>query len=358
MGNRKLNKLLILLSALIIFSALSPFQLSYGQKLKTDSGLKYYLGSTIRTKKNAGYSGEEAIKVKDPHYGWNLGSFFINGYTRRTVDHNNNPVFLKNVGDKVALWYNLEQDINQLNKDSKIIIAEDIKGYDEFFELEKQDFGRGVLIIGYTDYQNKGKAPIVYTNFLESKVSLGKETVVDLFEEGDYIVALNYKIKKTPWEVKGKSIIPSYYDYKTSFRFSVRNGNAMVFLFDTSTEEELTNKAFTENGFFIDLANSHYLDVTIEKVVVIETSEGLGEDIRFNRPAKDRDKFTDEGIYTITAKNNYTNESTEKRIYVGDDNLLRAYLVTGLPLEEIQAQIDQGATINPDGTILLKLVEV
>lgn len=110
----------------------------------------------------------------------------------------------------------------------------------------------------------------------------------------------------------------------------------MVFPFDVLTGQELTNSVFTENGFYIDLANSRYLNIDIKRVILTEGVDGLVEDTRYNRPAADGEKFTEEGIYTITATNQYTNVKTEKKIYVGNNSLLKAHVVTGLSIEEIK----------------------
>ncbi len=136
-------------------------------------------------------------------------------------------------------------------------------------------------------------------------------------------------------------------------KFSVRNGNTMVFPFDAVTGEELTNSVFTENGFYIDLANSKYLNVDIKKEVLNEGVDGLIEDTRFNRPAKDGEKFTEEGIYTITVTNQYTNVVTEKKIYVGVNNVLKAHVVTGMPIAEIRNKIADGKTsIDKNGNLV------
>ena len=63
-------------------------------------------------------------------------------------------VFLKNLGDKVTLWFNLSQNINALNGNSKLTITNDSEGYDQYFETPKTDFDKGALIIRYTDYNN------------------------------------------------------------------------------------------------------------------------------------------------------------------------------------------------------------
>ena len=81
------------------------------------------LGDKVKVTTDSGFSQEKTLSKDDPHYGWNLGSFFVNGYTRETVDDRGNTVFLKNVGDKVTLWFTLEQDINALNGDPNLTIS-------------------------------------------------------------------------------------------------------------------------------------------------------------------------------------------------------------------------------------------
>ena len=172
----------------------------------------------------------------------------------------------------------------------------------------------------------------------------GADTRVQLFEEGDYEVALDY-------EVTEKELIPKTHHYRIFFKFSVRNANGMVFPFDISTGAELTNGSVTENGFKLDLAKSRYLDLNIKQEVWTEGADGLTTDIRLNEPAKDGDCYTDEGIYTITVKNKYTGAETTKKIYVGTNRILAAYANSGYSIAEIQRMVEQGATIYEDGSI-------
>lgn len=53
------------------------------------------LGTVTNTGKDNGYSGSNPLDIKDPHYGWKIGEFFVSGYTRQTKDDVGNPVFLK-----------------------------------------------------------------------------------------------------------------------------------------------------------------------------------------------------------------------------------------------------------------------
>lgn len=111
---------------------------------------------------------------------------FLNGYTREVIQADGSSVFLKNVGDKVTLWFNLEQDLDALNGDENLIINEDSNGYDNMFEIGQTDFGRGTLIISYRDYQGEVHDPVIYTNYLAANTRTGVDPRVQLFEEGDY----------------------------------------------------------------------------------------------------------------------------------------------------------------------------
>lgn len=313
------------------------------------NNLKFSLGEKSKVDAD-GYTEESKIEKDDVHYGWDLGDFFVSGYTSKTIDSNGNNVFLKNAGDKVTLWFNLSQDINKLNNQDGLSIGNDNDGYDEYFETPRTDFGKGTLIMRYTDHENVKHKSIIYKNYLVANASQGADTKVQLFEEGDYEVALDYVVKS---DSNLFGFIPKSDDnhYRIFFKFSVRNGNCMAFPMDLKTNAELTNTAIAENGFYLDLAKSRYLDVNMKREVLNEGANGLVEDVRFNRPAKDGDKYTEEGIYTITVKNKYTDQTTEKVIYVGNNNVLKAHVVTGLSVKDIQEQVNNGVKINDDGSL-------
>ena len=310
------------------------------------------LGSVVNTGNDNGYSKINDITIKDPHYGWEIGQFFVSGYTRDT-EINGTPVFLKNVGDQITLWFNLKQDINKLNGSDILSINDDTNGYDQYFQTPKTDMGRGTLIIRYTDERGVKHDPEIYTNYLEANAKTSADTVVKLFEEGDYEVALDYEIKKTPRVVAGVEIIPEYSSYRIFFSFSVRNGNCMVYPFDVKTGAELTNEAITENGFKLDMAKSRYLNIDVQRAVVTEGATGYVEDVRFNRPAKDGDQYTDEGIYTFSVKNLYTGESTTKKIYVGSTGFMRALSVNKITVEELNERVGQGGIVEVNGQITM-----
>lgn len=340
----KMRKFLVFfLLIAMLFSAFRPLPVTADS---SEGNRQFYLGTTVNTGKDNGFSGAKIIAQSDPHFGWNLGRFFVTGYTSNKTDDAGNPVFLKTVGDTVTLWFHLEQDILKLNGNENLVIHDDTNGYDQHFGVDKCGFGKGTLIIRHTDHQNLAAEPVVYTNYLSANAIQGVDTKVELFEEGDYEVALNYEIRET------HLFIPSYTNYRIFFRFSVRNGNCMVFPFDTATGAELNNTAITENGFYLDLAKSRYLDINIRREVLAEGAAGLTEDTRFNRPAREGEHYTQEGIYTITVRNRYTGEKTQKIIYVGTNDVLKAHVTTGLPISEITWQLSNGATVAPDGSII------
>lgn len=317
----------------------------------------YYLGSTVNAGTDDGYSKDGAPTEKDPHYGWSLGRFYVTGFTN--IQREGNKVtFLKTAGDDIKLKFRLDQEIDRLNGDEALTINDDSNGYDQRFGITKSDtgFGRGTLIIRQTDYQNNESAPQVFVNYLGG-VQKDAETDVSSFAEGDYEVALDYEIKKDARKTPGIgpipsiSILPEYSNYTIRFSFSVRNGNTMVFLLDSETGSELTNSSVTENGFTVDFAKSRYLDIFVKRSVLSDSGQEL-VDIRSNEPASDGKSYTDPGIYTITAVNPSTSQTTEKVIYVGNDPLLKCYAITGYSLEQIQDMLDQGATVAEDGSIV------
>ena len=307
------------------------------------------LGSKINTGKDNGYSGNVPIDKDDPHFGWDIGDFYINGYTIEKTSATQTPVFLKNVGDKVTLWFHLKQDINQLNGNKHLTINEDTNGYDQNFEIDQINFKHGTLIIQHTNAHGESEAPIIYTDYLAANARTGAYTKVQLFEEGDYVVSLNYEIKSMSGPLNQ---IASYTNYKIMFEFSIRNGNCMVFPFDNSTGAELADNSITENGFKLDMAKSKFLTIDVSRSTLVESAEGyLSEDVRFNRPAKDGEVYTDEGIYTFDVSNAYTGQHTTKTIFVGSNKYLRALSINGISIAELNNEIKNGSIIHENGTI-------
>lgn len=312
-----------------------------------DTNRIFYLGSKVKAADFDSYSGAETIEKSDPHYGWDLGKFFISGHTNTVKDTDGTVVIMKNVGDEITLWFKLEQNIDALNGDSKLSINADDNWYDREYETERTNSGRGVLIVKHTDYKNESRT-VLYTDYLASSASIGANTKVQIFEEGDYEVTLDYEIRED-------KLIDRYHHYRISFKFLIRNGNCMVYPLDVATGGELTNGALTEKGFTLDLAKSRYLNIVVKKEILTEGADGLIEDTRFNKIARDGEVFDDEGIYTITVKNLYSGaDPTVKKIYVGSNPLLKALVINPqYSLSDIKSMVSKGATISDQGIITI-----
>lgn len=304
---------------------------------------------------NEGYlKSNEITKDSDIHYGYRLGKFFIKGFSGKpNISDKNEPLLLKTVGDTIEFGFKLDQDIDRLNNDDKLSIVADDKGYDGNFKISKtkEGMGRGTLIVQHTNYQGIVTEPQVYPDYLVG-IKKGADTKLIPCEEGDYKVALDYTIKRAGFNAPFVGeVLPKVEHYKITVRFAIRNGNCMIFPMEIGTNKELTNKSITENGFYLDLANSHYLDTIVKKEMLKGDNSGLTTDVRYNRAATDGEKFEEEGVYTISVYNEFTRESTEKKICVGKNQLLKSNVVTGIPIEEINRQLLLGAKINKDGTI-------
>ena len=303
---------------------------------------KIYLGYEVqKTGLDNGYVGNKEIGRDDPHFGLSIGKFYVSGFTSAMSMDQSDFIFLKTVGDNLELHFELTEDIDMLGGDTFVTINSDDGGYDKYFGISPTYFGRGTLIVRHTDYQNNPGTPQVYTDYLSGKMSGDANTIVSINEEGDYEIALDYEITESYYVLGTKVTNSRNTDYRIFFRFSVRNGNCMVFPFDASTGEKLTNASATPNGFYLDLAYSRYLDIRVKRSLLVQQGSNYTEDVRFNRPASDGELYTQEGIYTITAANQYTGEQTVKTIYVGNGAQYIDYVSRGLSVEQILQALEQ-----------------
>lgn len=132
--------LAIILSIITIFSL---FTISVSAE---ETKGEYRLGELYNTGKDNGYSKRNSIGKDDPHYNWSMGDFFVTGFTRQVLD-GDTPVFLKNAGDKVTLWFDLQQDIKALNENKNLYVCEDTNGYEETYKVAKQNLKKEHLLL-------------------------------------------------------------------------------------------------------------------------------------------------------------------------------------------------------------------
>lgn len=313
--------------------------------------------NVVNTGKDNGFDIKQGkdLDKNDPHFGWKLGHFTVNGYTRETKETDGTIVFLKTVGDDTTLWFTLDQeDIFRLNNNDNLSISYDKNGYDKNYQVNQTNFKHGTLIVKYTDDEGNPHDPVIYTNFLEANTRTGADTKIQIYEEGEYEVALDYEIKNTPRKVGSVEVVPEYTNYKMTFKFSIRNGNTMVFPKDLKAPySELKDGQMTEEGFSVDLAKSKYLTIDIKRETVTVNDDGtISLDVRNNTVGKDNKEYTQEGKYTITVKNLYSNgEPTPKVIYVGTDKYLRALSKNKLSVDKLNDKILAGFTVEDDGTL-------
>jgi len=111
------------------------------------------------------------------------------------------------------LWFSLAQDIDCLNGNEQLSITEDKNGWDQHLGVAQQNFGRGMLIVKHTDYQNNTTIS-EYQNFLAANATTTADTKVEMFEEGDYEIALDCEIDKATMNVFGWEPLHSYTNYQ------------------------------------------------------------------------------------------------------------------------------------------------
>lgn len=289
------------------------------------------------------------LRADDVHRGNTVGYFYVDNYTKVILDEPiadpslSNPsdriqtyTILKNYGDKIALKYKKTSHIDAVG------------GFKDVWVCPYSDgCGHGYLKILFKDHTGSVKDEQYFYDFLAGEGFSEAGKTVYLCEEGDYDAKVEYLL-----EHEGM-IYNDTFRYVYHVKFQVRNGNCIIFPRDLKTNGELLNGGYTENGFKADFAGARYLDVNVKCTVFNEGVDGTVEDVRFNRPCKDGENFTEEGIYTITVSNRYTKETIEKKIYVGSNPLIKAHMSSGLPISRIRQLVKEGVvSISPDGTLI------
>ena len=318
----------------------------------------YYLnqsGKTVWTDHDSGFSGNRVMDKNNPHYGWDIGYFYLTGYTDIVCDpQDGSLVFLKNAEDELQLCFKMNPSIRNID-DFKASdgnswrVSDDTNGYDKYFQTlpgaKKEDqAGKGYLVIRETDYRNSVHKPAIYTNYLESVQKGTANSRVRSLAEGDYEVALDYEL------AKNIPVFGVFEDYRIFFSFKVRNSNCMVYLYDNVTGDEIANGASVhENGFRIDYKKSRYLTVNVKEIKLSKNSEVYVLDERLDRKAYDGKSYTNEALYVVTVENRYTGAvSDPKYISVGNNELLNIYAAYAgtLDINEIAQQLDDGAQVD------------
>lgn len=72
----------LLFSVVIAMMAISQ-PIAYAAEESNES--KHYLGTVVNAGHDTGFSENNAISENDPHFGWKLGEFYVNGLSYNTV---------------------------------------------------------------------------------------------------------------------------------------------------------------------------------------------------------------------------------------------------------------------------------
>ncbi|MGF3076524.1 hypothetical protein [Facklamia sp. P12955] len=313
----------------------------------------------VKIGRDTGYdiTKAELIDTKDPHFGWDLGYFTINGYTREAKQIEGKPVFLKTIGDDIKLWFTLNQDINRLDNNPVLSISEDTNGYDVAMGIKPTNFKHGTLIVKYTDDEGHSFDPVIYTDFLAANASTRANTRIQIYQEGDYEVTLNYEIINNPRKILSVDVLPSYTNYKINFAFSIRNGNTMAFPRDIESGAELKDGAYTDNGFTVDFTQSKYLTLDVVRKEITKNDDGsVSSSIRSNTVGNGKNTYDKPGIYELTVKNKYSDSApTTITIFVGKNRYIAALAKNQLSIEELNKKLLAGREVNENGDMVDKL---
>ena len=323
-----------LLSIMSVF-ALPAFATEGNTDNYSTNSNTYMFNETKTTADNNGYANPSALGAGDPLLGVNVLEIVIGNFSSTTI-FNGKRIFLKTSPDVPVLSINVNTDLGNLGGSGAYICSDSATVVSDYGYRGK--VGYGLLAIEHTDYT--GKTETFFTPDLFNVLKESGDIIPAFFgEEGLYRISVFFETEryvktvkdwKNPFYYKKKKVY-EYRNYRVDASYEIRNGNTMVYTFD-SAGNEISNGSVVTDGFYLDLANSHYLDVQIKKEVV-GNSGFLGEttDTRFNTIGVDKRFYDSEGLYTIVVSNPVTGASTTKKLLVaGQENstLMKAVATT------------------------------
>lgn len=332
--NKFKNLVVIVMAILSIMSvfALPAFAAEGSVDDYSTNNNTYTFNETKTTADNNGYANPSALDAGDPLLGVNVVDIEIGNFSSTTTIFNGTRVFLKTAPDVPVLSINVNADLGNLGASGAYVCSDSATVISDYGYRGK--VGYGLLAIEHTDYT--GKTETFFTPDLFNVLKENGDIIPAFFgEEGLYRISVFFETEryvktvkdwKNPFYYKKKKVY-EYRNYRVDASYEIRNGNTMVYTFD-SAGNEISNGSVVTDGFYLDLANSHYLDVQIKKEVV-GNSGFLGEttDTRFNTVGVDKRFYDSEGLYTIVVSNPITGASTTKMILVAglkDESLKKA----------------------------------
>ena len=346
---KKLKKLTSLtLSILFLILAAIPLT----AHADAQSGTRYVISDRLMTTQlDNGFSSPSALSVDDPLLGVNVVDIVITGFSA-VEKQNGSTVFLKSNPDVPSLSLELRTDLQNIGGTGAVISNDSITRVADCGYVG-DSIKTGLLWLEHVDARGQS-----HSYFLTDVFNTSQRTIEDALhntvwfgKEGDYTVGLYFETRRVvgqerswvnPFKYVWKDVY-GYNNYVLKASFSVVNANTMAFLFNEDGKE-LYNGDVTDS-FVIDLANNKNLSIYIKREIEV-TPNRLGEDtdVRFNTVAVEGRVYSAKGIYSITAKNKTTGQTTVKRILIADssDTELLQLAAASYPAEfyDVEERVD------------------
>lgn len=330
-NNKQKATLLAFLSAVILFLSsliLLPIKATTFAQAETTAietnGNSYSFSKLLSCSDRSGYTNPQSLSVGDPLVGVNVAEIRLENFSATTVKEGK-LYFLKTTPDIPVLSIVPLTDFNNLGGTGTWINEDGDTRIPDFGFIG--EIGYGWLGITHKDYQGKIQTVCV-SNVLRKTEDGISFTPAWFGEEGSYRIALCFEVKRQIgcekkwdwWPFKYHyDPIYSFTNYKIDTQFEIRNANAQVFAFDSKGNELLSGAV--SNQFTLDFANSRYLQINIKREIAVNSNELMeSSDVRFNSVGVDKRTYDTPGVWTITARNEVTGDSTTRRILVIDSN--------------------------------------
>ena len=205
----------LLLAAIILFTCMSKTIIGAAES----SEERYYIKTTtFDAGLDEGYAPRKPIKKDNPHYGWDIGRFYLTGFRSYTVI-DGVPVFYKYIEQSMYLHFQIEKDIERLDTKGLLSISDIYFGYDADFGIPYGSFKRGALFVQRTAHHTGEKDKVrEFYDFLGAMSNGFNTSFLQIDYNGIYDVALDYTIEESK---RKDSHDKQYWDFKVPFRFKV-----------------------------------------------------------------------------------------------------------------------------------------
>lgn len=309
--------MLLLLSMFLLPSTMT---IAKAETTSANNGNVYSYSQLMSCSDGSGYADAKPLPVGDPLIGVQVAEIELSNFSATTVKEGMR-YFLKTSPDIPILSINIKTDLDNLGGSGAWINTDGDTRIPDYGFVG--DIGYGWLGISHTDYQGKVQT-VCITDIFKKAQSGNSFTPAWFGSEGTYKVSLCFEAKRQTGSKKNWDFWPfkyhydpiyGYTNYRIDAEFEIRNANVQVFAFDSKGNELLSGSVC--NGFTLDYANSHYLQISVKREVAVSANELLeSTDVRFNSVGVDKRTYSTPGLYTIEAYNDTTGARTTRHILV------------------------------------------